>query len=203
MSNEHLLVDPGYIYDEDVFSKDQVEKYKKIFMNMPYYMQETVGAETDGLSGIDTDQTQDGLILLGDKSILGMPSLSTPILSEILNSFADKYKIRVDKFLRVRVNLTVKNSDQRTLPIHTDLNGRFGGFSFMYYINDSEGPTTLYNKMYDGKKTTVEDLSIIKEIHPKAGACAIFYSDRFHSWSYPHTSQFRLSANVNFTGEFL
>lgn len=47
MSNEHLLVDPGYIYDEEIFSKDQVEQYKKIFMNMPYYMQETVGAETD------------------------------------------------------------------------------------------------------------------------------------------------------------
>lgn len=203
MSNEHLLLDPGYIYDENLFTPEQIEKYKTIFMNMPYYMQETVGAETDGISGIGTDKTQDGLILLGDKFIYGMPSLATPVVSEILDVFAAKYNIRVDKFLRVRVNLTVKNNDQRTLPIHTDLNGRFGGYSFMYYINDSEGPTTLYNKLYDGKETSFEDLSIIKEIHPKAGACAIFYSDRFHSWSYPHTSQFRLSANINFTGEFL
>lgn len=203
MSNEHLLVDPGYIYDENLFTQDQIHRYKSLFMNMPYYMQETVGAETDGISGIKSDTVQDGLVLLGDKFIHGLPSLSTPIVKEILDVFAAKYNIRVDKFLRVRVNMTVKNSDQRTLPIHVDLNGRFGGYSFMYYINDSEGPTTLYDKMYDGLDTKTEDLKIIKEIHPKAGACALFYSNRFHSWSYPHTSQFRLTTNVNFTGEFL
>jgi len=203
MSNEHLLVDPGYIYDENIFTPNQIDRYKSLFMNMPYYMQETVGAEIDGISGIKSDTVQDGLVLLGDKFIHGLPSLSTPIVKEILDVFAAKYNIRVDKFLRVRVNMTVKNSDQRTLPIHVDLNGRFGGYSFMYYINDSEGPTTLYDKMYDGLDTKTEDLKIIKEIHPKAGACALFYSNRFHSWSYPHTSQFRLTTNVNFTGEFL
>lgn len=203
MSNEHLLIDPGYIYDENIFNEKQIENYKKLFMNMPYYMQETVGAETDGLSGIESDTVQDGLVLLGDKSILGIPSLATPIVKEILDAFAYKYKIRVDKFLRVRVNMTVKNEDRRSLPIHVDLNGRFGGYSFMYYINDSEGPTTLYDKMYDGLETKTEDLNIIKEIHPKAGACALFYSNRFHSWSYPYKSQFRLTTNVNFTGEFL
>jgi hypothetical protein len=192
-----ILPDPGYIYKKDFLNKEEIEYYKEQFYSLPYYYRETVEAKKDNISGIYSDKQQDVGVFSNGRCEDGFP-----IAHEICKRFCDENNIKMGKILRTRINFTFKNEDPRTLPIHVDMEGKYSNsLSFLYYVNDSDGPTKMYNPKFDGKVHRHEDFSLIEDIHPIAGSALLMNSDIFHSWSYPKNSNFRVSANVNFYGE--
>jgi hypothetical protein len=192
-----ILPDPGYIYKKDFLNKEEVEYYKRKFYSLPYYYQETVENKKDNISGIKSDKQQDMGVLSNGPSSEGFP-----IAHEICKRFCDENGIKMGEVLRTRINFTFRNEDPRTLPIHVDMEGKYlDSLSFLYYVNDSDGPTKMYNPRFDGSKHSYEDFSLIEDIHPIAGSALLMNADIFHSWSYPQKSNFRVSANVNFYGK--
>jgi hypothetical protein len=58
---------------------------------------------------------------------------------------------------------------------------------FLYYINDSDGPTYFYNK----------DLEVISSIPPTMGTCVMFDGGTLHAGSTPNITPFRYALNIN------
>ena len=65
----------------------------------------------------------------------------------------------------------------------------------IYYVNDSDGETYLFNEMAPKK---FDSVTIYKTVMPKKGKMLIFDSSRFHSSSSPTKSNIRIVLNIVF-----
>ena len=63
----------------------------------------------------------------------------------------------------------------------------------VYYVNDSDGDTVLFNEFYNTKS-----VSINRRIAPKKGRAVIFDSNRFHASSNPINTPTRFVINFTF-----
>jgi len=99
-----------------------------------------------------------------------------------------------NKLLRVKANLLTKNElypdDCYNYP-HTDSNS-IPGESLLYYVNQSDGDTFLFNEK---RGTNFDDLTLNRRISPKKGSCLYFDSDYFHASSCPKNSDVRVVIN--------
>jgi len=79
--------------------------------------------------------------------------------------------------------------------IDCEENNGFTNISCIYYINDSDGPTVLYNEyLADNPKK----LTVLKKIPPKKGRLLAFHSNRYHTSSSPRKNQYRHIINMVF-----
>ena len=69
-------------------------------------------------------------------------------------------------------------------------------FTLIYYINDSDGDTLIYNEKYNG--TPIEKFTVNKRVSPKKGLSILFPYNTFHSGSHPTTTDARIVINYNF-----
>jgi hypothetical protein len=97
--------------------------------------------------------------------------------------------------MRAKVNLLFK---QETFPdhhyniphidnIHDDK------WSAVYYLNDSDGDTVLFNEFHS--ETLPSKLTVFKKISPKKNRLVIFNSSRYHASSNPRISNERFVIN--------
>jgi hypothetical protein len=115
-----------------------------------------------------------------------------PILTPFLESI---YSVVGDyDLLRAKVNVTMPDPrfDAYTSQVpHIDLKYDDGKelphVVFLYYINDSDGPTYFYNK----------DLEVISSIPPTMGTCVMFDGGTLHAGSTPNITPFRYALNIN------
>jgi hypothetical protein len=68
--------------------------------------------------------------------------------------------------------------------------------SFLYYVNDSDGDTFLFDEFQ--KDTIPLNFNILERISPKKGKGIFFESDRYHASSNPKHTSIRLVLNFNF-----
>jgi len=73
----------------------------------------------------------------------------------------------------------------------------FKRWTMIYYINDSDGDTLIFNETWEG--VPIKNFTIDKKISPKRGRAVIFPGDRFHCGTTPIISKARIVANINFT----
>jgi len=74
-------------------------------------------------------------------------------------------------------------------------------FSAVYYINDSDGDTFVFNEMVLPDKLP-DKLTVMQRISPKKNRLVIFESDRFHASSNPRVTTERLIINFVFETVF-
>lgn len=98
------------------------------------------------------------------------------------------------RLVRVKANFLNKQElypeDCYNFP-HTD-SSSVPGESLLYYVNDSDGDTFLFNEK---RGNNFDDLSLNKRISPKKGRSLYFDSDYFHASSCPKKSNFRVVIN--------
>lgn len=97
--------------------------------------------------------------------------------------------LTISRVLRSKVNLTLPSADTRLHPPHADCN-QAKSFTLLYYINDSDGDTYIFD----------DELNIVKQITPKMGRAIIFPSNLLHCGSNS-TKDTRLAINIIFTVE--
>lgn len=106
----------------------------------------------------------------------------------------------LDRIIRIKANLLNSapgvESHHYHIP-HID-HGSTECLSMVYYVNDSDGDTRLFDKYVDQGWT---DLSMIHSNSPKKGNSLLFQSHRFHSSSNPINSNHRCIINFVFTVE--
>ena len=131
-------------------------------------------------------------------------NLFVPLLDDI----QDLVKVPCN-FTRLRLALHPQNinADLHNTP-HTDYQDDH--YSAIYYLNDSDGDTFLFNE-YDNPNCglTVEqryqmgrnrkEYTIQKRVTPKHNKLLVFDGHQFHASSHPKESPYRIILNINFT----
>ncbi|MGA1048898.1 MAG: hypothetical protein ACO3UU_12890 [Minisyncoccia bacterium] len=158
--------------------------------SLPYNFQHSIHVAKDGIVGLTSDQYSDTGIMLKEP-------LDEKFVKFLIEKFANKNNVKIKEILRGRANLTFRSIDQRPMEPHVDLRRVKKNYNFVYYANDADGNTNLFDKKYTGEHVDVNDLNIFKSFKPKAGHALFFDGDIFHNWEYPKEVNFRFSVVIN------
>jgi hypothetical protein len=124
-------------------------------------------------------------------------------IKSLIVSFEINTGLKVKKFSRIKANLLMPQKGPTTQQPHVDgmlkVDGVYecvGKKTLLYYVNDSDGDTVLYDKYFLG-----EPLGLVKKhqtISPKKGRAVIFDSNQIHAGCCPTTSDSRIVVNCVF-----
>lgn len=152
-----------------------------------------------------------------DKSLVNTtPGLTHTILSdEGHKSFAFDIVKPIILFLEKKENIILKNflriRLRRTLPYpghadglhnipHCDFQNHPEPYrTLVYYVEDSDGDTVFFNKVYTGKSTSKEMMHVIMRNPPKKGNCVYFDGNIYHAGNNPMRHSTRTIINFDFT----
>lgn len=107
--------------------------------------------------------------------------------------------VKFEELHRIKINLLTPNNttENNYAPPHWDLPDP-GWVSMVYYINDSDGDTKIFDK-YAAERN--DNLNVIGTSTPKAGSAVIFDSNRWHASSNPINFPNRYIINFVFRPE--
>jgi len=116
-----------------------------------------------------------------------------PVLQQIKN-YADT-KI---EFIRIRLSMKVFKKgftkNNYNLP-HIDYN--FPHKTVIFYLNDSDGPTWIFNEIFNGKEEPLE-FTVKETIDPKENRMILIEGLQYHTASNPIDSDRRVILNINY-----
>jgi hypothetical protein len=139
---------------------------------------------------LDVSQFTHRFFLYG-KTISPLNSELFPLLILLEKETGESY---VDRLLRVKANLIPKQPNfpvDYYNPAHID--DHDSNETLLYYVNDSDGDTILFNE-----KHGASDLTIKNRCSPKKGRCLLFDSSFLHSSTPPKYTEFRAVINFVF-----
>lgn len=120
----------------------------------------------------------------------------------ILYMLEDKLGKKITKICRIKINHQypiIGFSEHNYNIAHVDdSNGKL--LSAVYYINDSDGDTVIFNEKYS-VSADIKELTILQRIHPKAGKVIVFPSTQMHASSNPINTSSRYVINFMFEVE--
>lgn len=109
--------------------------------------------------------------------------------------FMNEYvNIEQIKRIRLALNTSIKESVQH-FP-HVDIKGPHK--VLLYYVNDSDGDTFVYNEKYENNKDHPLSFTIKEKISPKKNRAVIFDGLHYHSSSKPINNSARFIVNIDF-----
>ena len=111
-------------------------------------------------------------------------------------------KLSMSKLIRVRAGLTTRTPYPITHDPHVDWDNEH--MTGLYYLNDSDGDTIIYNEKRDQTLTETsyqwsknKNFTVQKSITPKADRFVIFDGATYHSSTSPTTTDYRIVINYN------
>jgi hypothetical protein len=107
---------------------------------------------------------------------------------------------KIKRVIRIKANLMVKDSsypDGFYNGAHIDSSGD-NLLSFVYYVNDSDGDTVIFDEHLDGNPHNLTELTEVDRQTPKAGTGIVFNSQRVHTSSTPRFTDRRVVINYVF-----
>ena len=119
-------------------------------------------------------------------------------LCEVLFSSLDKALENIGlipvEVIRLKANLVSKTNNNRVNEPHIDVEKKH--YVLLYYVNDSDGDTLLYEEMFPSRPT---EFTLKHSVTPKMGKAIIFDGQTYHSSSNPHETDYRCVVNMDFT----
>ena len=113
--------------------------------------------------------------------------------TDLLDEVAKKYGFEVETILRIRARMTLRepgHTEDKYCAPHTDfINQKDKYYSLVYYVNDSDGDTYLFN----------DDGSVKFRSTPIKGNMFLFDGDTVHAGNCPINSPYRTIVNYDFT----
>lgn len=107
-------------------------------------------------------------------------------------------ELKIYGIVRIKANLLLQQPNapefHYNIP-HQD--AREGCYSMVYYCNDSDGDTVLFNEFYKQGELPKE-LTVCERIKPKKNRAVIFNSNRYHASSNPRNTRERFVLNFIF-----
>jgi hypothetical protein len=113
----------------------------------------------------------------------------------IIVELAKSFNVNLEDIIRAKLNLTTPifnyTSENFCAP-HQDL--YIPHWVFLYYINDSDGDTILFETNTDPYDS---NLKIAHRVTPKKGKCILFDGTIYHTQSNPIKNSVRINLNVD------
>jgi len=117
--------------------------------------------------------------------------------------FEGHMRTKVNYIHRIKSNLLLTQKGPFIQPPHVDVMDMLDGDTnclgyktLIYYVNDSDGDTILYNEHFTGEPVGL--VTKQQQISPKQGRAVIFDSNQIHSGSCPSVNDTRLVINCVF-----
>jgi hypothetical protein len=138
-----------------------------------------------GFSGNIFDLSQQN----NDPFLMG---LCIPIIEKMMQVTNQEFSVE-----RIRAGMFINSKENGIHSPHVDYYRPH--HTILYYVNDSDGDTFLFNEKAEENKQASypNSLSIMKKISPKMGRVVIFDGLTFHSSSPPQIHNDRLALNIN------
>jgi hypothetical protein len=138
---------------------------------------------------LDSFQFTHALYRINGEHSAHYPTVATPLLSAI--------PVEITGLLRVKANLLTRVNaftDQNHGVPHTDcVPGSMPNYiTALYYVNDSDGDTLVFNEPIVGKELTVKE-----RISPRKGTMIILDGNLLHCSSNPIKNDLRCVVNIN------
>lgn len=183
-------------YYENVLTVDQKNSIEKLLLkNNNFYWQldktlygEEINKTLNFMNYFDCHQMIHQFIVNGNlfsnytKTILDY--MNWPVLCNKLNIPNNIWKMKTNLMFNLKSN--------KTNTPHVDSNKIH--ISMIYYVNDSDGETTIYNKIAG---ENLKDIKPVKKFKPKKGSFLIFDGSRYHSSKPPQNTELRCVINFN------
>jgi len=122
----------------------------------------------------------------------------TPFFYDCIDTIGAK------EVIRARADMTMYSHKEKTHEPHVDMPNK-NHWSAIYYVNDSDGDTIVYDELYDKKYEEdpmytykPEDFTEIKRVSPKANRLFIFNGLNMHTGQSPTKHKNRIIINCNF-----
>ena len=109
-----------------------------------------------------------------------------PIFFEALDK--KERGLKPEKLIRIRAGMFIQNQNKHPHLPHIDF--PYKHTTMLYYVNDSDGPTTFYEKSEKSFKK-------IKQVTPKKGRFVLFDGNTYHSSTPPQKNHCRCVININ------
>jgi hypothetical protein len=127
------------------------------------------------------------------------------IVYPLVMSITSNAGVPFNRLYRMRANLTLGNpgADQEHHMPHID--SFFPHWNAIYYVNDSDGDTVIFNETNDDYDSGQKDIDMIKHgkftvkhrVKPKKGKLVAFPGKYYHTSSWPRESKIRCIINMN------
>jgi len=123
---------------------------------------------------------------------------------KLLHYVRNYKKFELKDILRIRIRRTLQtvnhSFEKHNIP-HVDLDEADNYKSLIYYVEDSDGDTVLFNDKWNNGDPTALDtknLNECKRISPKQGRCVMFNGHVFHAGNNPINYVKRTVINLDF-----
>lgn len=103
-------------------------------------------------------------------------------IKPIILKFLESNNVHHLGILRIKLNITPTHDKISQCPPHVDT--KKPHLNFIYYINDSEGDTVIYNELADFNNIFTNP-TVFKKIKPERGKAILFDGRQFHSVTPP------------------
>lgn len=125
-----------------------------------------------------------------------------PIILNLQDKINDK---DMSRLIRMRANLILKNSAINEDAFMPHIDSFFKHIVAIYYVNDSDGDTIIFNETnenYDPGSKDIEKISsrnftVKKRIKPEKGKILVFPGNYYHTASFCKKNKFRCVINTN------
>jgi hypothetical protein len=116
---------------------------------------------------------------------------------KIFKSFLEKHNIPFYGIIRIKANLLTRGKGEGYHLPHVDSN--VDHKVFLYYVNDSDGDTFMFDKMFDNEiDVNPNKFNVIDRISPAMGKAVVFDGRQYHASSSPLNSDYRCIINIDF-----
>lgn len=179
------LVSEGYA--------DEIERICKT--EIPWFWNENIsGYENSEAESAKTEGFQFGFAHMA--LVNGISSQHLQSFLPLLYFMEDRTGIKVNKLHRVRLALNTWTSVETQHHAHVDMHDPHK--VLLYYVNDSDGDTFMYNEMFEQYKQEPKTFTLKERISPKKNRAVIFDGFRYHSSSKPNHNSSRFIVNIDF-----
>jgi hypothetical protein len=128
------------------------------------------------------------------------------LIEYILYKFLEGTKYKINYVERAQANFDTPGKTPSLRTPHTDINitedtvlpknSKF--ISLLYYVNNSDGNTVLFDKKNLNVTEPLEEMPpILMEVTPKQGQLFVFDSTHYHTNWTPFESAYRMVININ------
>lgn len=102
----------------------------------------------------------------------------------------------IERIIRIKANLTWPSNTRGTTSIpHIDYQGDEDFMTAIYYVNESDGDTVIYDKRFG---EDISDMRVLQKISPRKGRMVLFDGKLLHAGTNPTQYRPRILINYNF-----
>lgn len=187
---------------ENIIPLQFQEELKKVFLdnNFPWYFAPNSAYEDETIENKYPNQKQvPGFyhVFVDNKE---QNSGYWDIVKPLIYFIVDKTDYKINEVLRVKANMLLPNRDYTNKNFngpHCDFPNQKHNVA-LYYVNDSDGDTFMFNETLDKQGNKPESITIQKQISPKQGSVLLFDGKYLHASSSPINSKYRININIDF-----